>query len=89
VGAAVAVVQEVLGSLLLPQQDFRHSQPGVAVGVEVGAVGNDVNDADDDVVSPHHLHSQIVTVTSEGSLTSAKEDTRIKTRNTYLYLRLH
>lgn len=66
----MAVVQEVLGSLLLPQQDFRHSQPGVAVGVEVGAVGNDVNDADDDVVSPHHLHSQIVTVTSEGSLTS-------------------
>jgi hypothetical protein len=55
----------------------------------VGAVGNDANDAGDDAVSPRHPHSQIVTVTSEGSLTSAKEDTRIKTRNTYLYLRLH
>jgi len=88
-GAAAAVVQEVLGSLLLPQQDFRHSQQGAAAGVEVGAVGNDVNDVDDDVVSPRHLHSQRVTVTSEGSLTSAKEETHIKTRNTYPYLTLH
>jgi len=86
VGAAAAVVQEVLGFLLPPQQDFRHSQQGAAAGVEVGAVGNDVNDADDDVVSPRHLHSQIVTVTSEGSLTSAKEERRIKTRRTHLYL---
>lgn len=82
----MAVVQEGLGSLLLPQQDFLHSQQGVAVGVEVEAVGNDVDDADDDVVSPRHLHSQTMTVTSEGSLTSAKEKTCIKTRNTYLRL---
>ena len=86
-GAAAAVVQEVLGSLLLPQQDFLHSQQGVAAGVEEEAVGNDVDDADDDVASPHHLHSQTMTVTSEGSLTSAKEETCIKTRNTYPYLR--
>jgi hypothetical protein len=67
------VVQEVLGSLLLPQQDFLHSQQGVAVGVEVEAVENDVDDADDDVVSPRRLHSRTMTVTFEGSLTSAKE----------------
>jgi hypothetical protein len=84
VGAAAAVVQEVLGSLLLHRQDFLHSQQGVAVGVEVEAVGHDVDDADDDVVSPHHLHSQTMTVTSEGSLTSAEEETCIKTRNTYV-----
>lgn len=69
-GAAAAVVREVLGSLLLPQQDFLHSQQGAAVGVEVEAVGNDVDGADDDVVSPRHLRSQTMTVTSEGSLTS-------------------
>lgn len=79
----MSVVQEVLGSLLLPQQDFLHSQQGVAVGVGVEAVGNDVDDADDDEVSPRHLHSQTLTVTSGGSLTSAKEETCIKTRNTY------
>jgi hypothetical protein len=81
----VWVVQEVLGCLLLHQQDFLHIQQGVAVGVEVEAVGNDADDADDDAVSHRHPHSQTMTVTSEGSLTSAKEVTCIKTRNTYPY----
>jgi hypothetical protein len=76
-------VQEVLGSLLLHQQDFLHSQRGVAVGVEVGAVGNGADDVDDDVGSHRHLHSQTVTVTSGGSLTSAREEICIKTRNIY------
>ena len=83
---AAAVVQEVQGSLLLPQQDFLHSPQGVAADVEVEAVGNDVDDVDDDVVNLPHPHSQTLTVTSEGSLTSAKEETCNKTRNTYPYL---
>ena len=83
------MAREVPGSPLPPRRDFRRSRRGVAVGAEVGAVGNDANDAGDDAVSPRHPHSQIVTATSEDSLTSAKEETRIKTRNTYLYLRLH
>lgn len=78
VGAAAAVVQEVLGSLLLPQQDFLHSPQGFAVGVEVEAVGNDVEDADDDAVTLPHLHSQTLTVTSEGSWTSANKTHVIK-----------
>lgn len=68
--SAAAVVQEVQGSLLLPQQDFLHSPQGVAADVEVEAVGNDVDDVDDDVVNLPHPHSQTLTVTSEGSLTS-------------------
>jgi formaldehyde-activating enzyme involved in methanogenesis len=83
VGAVAAAVQEVLDSLLLPLQDFLHSQQVVVVGVEVEAAGNDEDDVYDDAVSLPHLRSQKLTETSEGSLTSAKKKRHVIKKRTH------